>query len=150
MSERFLAEAVVPGAESSVPLLRHYVTLVLTAAGHPDPETMRLVLTELASNAVVHTRSGSPGGLVTVEVFEISDRLARVEVTDDGAQTIPQPRQAEDDANHGRGLCLVEAMSARWGVRPGTAGTTVWAEVLTEEAAPPTTEPTRSIDAVEA
>ncbi|MFC5828227.1 ATP-binding protein [Nonomuraea insulae] len=137
MSERFLAEMVVPGDASSVPLLRQYVTLMLTAAGHQDLERVRLVLTELMSNAVIHTRSREPGGLVAVEVSEIGAGLVRVVVTDAGARTVPCPRRSEDDEDHGRGLCLVEAMSACWGTRPSLLGTTVWAEVLTVEESSP-------------
>jgi anti-sigma regulatory factor (Ser/Thr protein kinase) len=132
VSEQFLAEVVVPGVDSSVPLLRHYVTLVLTAAGHRHLDAVRLVLTELASNAVLHTRSGM-GGLVTVEVSAIGDRLARIQVADEGALTVPRLRKPGDEEDHGRGLRLVEAASVRWGVQPGLLGNTVWAEVLTLE-----------------
>lgn len=137
MSTRFLAEVVVPGAGSSVPLLRHYVTLVLTAAGHRDLEAVLLVLGELLNNAVMHTRSGDPGGLVAVEISDIGDALARIEVTDEGARTVPHPRQAGDEEDFGRGLQLVEALSARWGVRRSFPGSMVWAEVLTAEDPPP-------------
>lgn len=141
MAERFLAEVVMPGVVTSVPLLRQYVTLMLTAAGHRDLERVRLVLTELMSNAVIHTRSSEPGGLVAVEVAEIGEGLVRVVVTDAGARTVPRPRRSEDDEDHGRGLCLVEAMSARWGTRPSLLGTTVWAEVRTMEDSSPTPAP---------
>ncbi|TYB52379.1 ATP-binding protein [Nonomuraea sp. PA05] len=136
-SERLLTEVVVPGDTSSVPLLRRCVTLVLTAAGHRDLERVRLVLTELLSNAVVHTRSGLPGGLVAVQVSEVGDGLVRIVVADAGALTIPQPRLSEDHEDHGRGLVLVEAQATRWGTQPGSLGTSVWAEVLTVDASPP-------------
>jgi hypothetical protein len=74
-----------------------------------------------------------PGGLVTVEVSEIGDRLARIQVADEGALTVPCVRQPGDDEDHGRGLRLVEAASVRWGVQPSPLGNTVWAEVLTLE-----------------
>lgn len=127
----------MPGDASSVPLIRRYVTLVLAAAGHQDLERVRLVLTELLSNAVVHTRSGLPGGLVTAEVSEVGVGLVRIVVTDAGARTIPQPRLSEDDEDHGRGLLLVEAQAIRWGTLPGSLGTSVWAEVLTVADSPP-------------
>ncbi|MFC4009372.1 ATP-binding protein [Nonomuraea purpurea] len=150
VSGRFLAVVVMPGVNSSVPLLRQYVTLVLTAAGHQDLEAVRLVLTELSANAVLHTRSGDPGGLVTVEVSEISDRLARIEVSDDGAQTVPRLRQTGDGEDHGRGLQLVEALSVRWGVKRSFPGNTVWAEILTTEGAPPAAALMVSVDVVAA
>ncbi|GAA2205230.1 hypothetical protein GCM10009850_007630 [Nonomuraea monospora] len=60
----------------------------------------------------------------------------RIVVTDAGARTIPQPRLSEDHEDHGRGLILVEAQATRWGTQPGSLGTSVWAEVLTVDAAP--------------
>ncbi|MFD1538475.1 ATP-binding protein [Nonomuraea guangzhouensis] len=141
MSERFLAEVVVPGASSSVSLLRQYATLVLTAVGHRNLDAVLLVLSELLNNAVMHTRSGDPDGLVTVEISDIGGRLARIEVTDEGARTVLRPRQVGDDGDFGRGLQLVEALSARWGVRRSFPGYMVWAEVLTVEDSPPPAEP---------
>ncbi|MFC4010237.1 ATP-binding protein, partial [Nonomuraea purpurea] len=86
---------------------------------------------------LVHTRSGRPGGLVTVEVTAISDALARIEVTDEGAPTVPRPRMPGDDDCHGRGLNIVEYVAMRWGMRPEPLGwMTVWVEVLTTEEAP--------------
>ncbi|MFC4011444.1 ATP-binding protein [Nonomuraea purpurea] len=145
MGTRFLSEVVTPGLDSSVSLLRRYVTLVLTAAGHRDLDAVLLVLSELLNNAVMHTRSGDPGGLVTVEISGIGDRLARIEVTDEGAGTVPRPRQAGDDEDFGRGLQLVEALSARWGARRSFPGFMVWAEVPTVEDQPPPAAPLVSL-----
>lgn len=45
----------------------------------------------------------------------------------------PIRRQVSDDAESGRGLQLVEAMSARWGhYRPPYGGKVIWAEVVAE------------------
>jgi anti-sigma regulatory factor (Ser/Thr protein kinase) len=129
--ETFLAELVLPGIKSSVPLIRRYVSLALDLAGHQYSDDVQLVLTELAGNAVVHTRSGAPGGLITVELSEISKGLARIEVTDEGAATVPNFGVSKHDGSSGRGLQLVDQLSARWGVRPGSIGHTVWAEVIT-------------------
>ncbi|MEO3872440.1 ATP-binding protein [Nonomuraea sp. B12E4] len=129
---RLLAELLVPGVEASVPLLRHCVGRILATAGHRYVDDVRLVVSELASNAVTHTRSGRSGGCVIVEVSAIGDTLARIEVTDEGSCSVPRPREARDSDCDGRGLRLVEAMSVRWGVRQGpVGGTVVWAEVVT-------------------
>ncbi|MEO3870462.1 ATP-binding protein [Nonomuraea sp. B12E4] len=133
MTKQFLAEICLPGVEASVPLIRHFAGRVLAAAGHHNLDGVQLVVTELVGNAIVHTRSAWMGGLVTVEVTAIGDALARIEVSDEGAATVPRPRQAGDGDCHGRGLALVERLSARWGVRPQPLGTTVWAEVFTTE-----------------
>ncbi|MFG1964772.1 ATP-binding protein [Nonomuraea sp. NPDC049028] len=134
---RFLSEVVAPGLNSSVPLLRHYAKLVLTAAGHRDLDDVLLVLGELLNNAVLHTRSGDPSGLVAVDISDAGDRLVRIEVADDGDRAVPLPRQTGDGGDFGRGLQLVEALSVRWGVRRSFPGCMVWAEVLTMEGPPP-------------
>jgi anti-sigma regulatory factor (Ser/Thr protein kinase) len=56
----------------------------------------RLIASELVTNAVLHTGSGRAGGLVTIEVLEISDAVARIEVIDEGALTIPTLREPSD------------------------------------------------------
>ncbi|MGW0808667.1 ATP-binding protein [Nonomuraea sp. NPDC002799] len=134
--ETFLAELVVPGVDSSVRLVRHSVALALQAAGHQHLDGVRLTVSELTTNAILHTRSGWRGGLVVVGVLEVGSRLARIEVTDEGSVTMPRPRRSGVGECRGRGLWLVAETSARWGVRRGPMGATVWAEVLTTEPAP--------------
>ncbi|MFC4009136.1 ATP-binding protein [Nonomuraea purpurea] len=134
---QLLAELLVPGVGASVSLLRLCVGRILTAAGHRDVDDVRLVVSELATNAVSHSRSGRPGGFVILEVSAIGDALARVEVIDEGGITIPRPRQAGEGEGNGRGLHLVDELSVRWGVDPGPlGGCVVWAEVLTAEDTP--------------
>ncbi|WP_283134198.1 ATP-binding protein [Rhizohabitans arisaemae] len=90
-----------------------------------------LAVSELVTNAVVHSDSGLPGGSVTVVVT--LGAAIRVEVTDAGcAGHRPEiARDVEPDATSGRGLRLVQALSARWGVFPvDSAGPrTVWCEI---------------------
>lgn len=137
VSAQFLGEMVLPGMASSVPLARHFVGHALATAGHQGVDGVRLVTSELATNAVVHSQSGWPGGLIAVEVTSIDSGLARIEVTDEGGTTFPRPREADDGECHGRGLRLVDQMAQRWGVRLNARGwKTVWAEVLTTEDAP--------------
>ncbi|AXE23650.1 ATP-binding protein [Streptomyces globosus] len=88
-------------------------------------ETAELLATELVTNALVHTEYGA----------EVTVRLAggrlRVEVGD-GAPGRPRPYvPVVDDATHGRGLALVEALAAAWGVETGTGrGKVVWFELV--------------------
>jgi hypothetical protein len=77
MNERALVEMTFPGIACWVALARRWATDALMAAGHQDLDSVRLVTSELVGNAVVHTRSGRPGGLVTVKVVEVGDALAR-------------------------------------------------------------------------
>lgn len=137
MIRRLLAEMVLPGAERSVSLARHFVGLVLTQAGHQNVDGARLVASELVGNAVLHTRSARPAGLITVEITEIGDELARIEVIDEGALTVPRPRKPGEGDGTGRGLWLVEETAARWGVdHDPFGGNVVWAEVFTTEDGP--------------
>ena len=94
------------------------------AGGSVDPADASLVASELAANALVHA-----AGMFTVTVRSGDGRVV-IEVTDENpvmpALTSPGP-----DAVSGRGLLMVEAVSAAWGVRKGPgSGKTVWAELV--------------------
>lgn len=71
------------------------------------------VVDELAANAVEHA-----GGLREVSLkYEVETGVVRLEVTDKGLGRGPVLRPPEDAwSEGGRGLMLVEAMTARWGV----------------------------------
>lgn len=137
MNERFLGEVVLPGVAHSVAVARHCVEGMLASAGHRDVENARLIVSELATNALIHTASGLYGGVITVEVIAVDAEIVRVEVTDDGADTVPRSRESGDDGCHGRGLWLVEQISLKWGVRLLGAGLrAVWAETFTGQSIP--------------
>ncbi|MFD7665441.1 ATP-binding protein [Streptomyces sp. NPDC059788] len=93
----------------------------------PLAETLILLISELVTNAVVHTGtpaqlrmcfSGSGAVVGTVRV-EVADRSSRA----------PRPRHAEGDETNGRGLELVDGLADRWGWRPEGAGKSIWCEV---------------------
>jgi anti-sigma regulatory factor (Ser/Thr protein kinase) len=90
-----------------------------------DVETAKLLLTELATNAVVHARSE-----FDVTVDDAGDRLT-VSVADGSphAPTVSTP--APDDLG-GRGLFLVAQLAARWGVERRGTGKLVWFELPRE------------------
>jgi anti-sigma regulatory factor (Ser/Thr protein kinase) len=83
---------------------------------------VELVVSELVTNAV---RAGSACVLVTVEHI---DGQVVVRVVD-GAGGWPRQRIAGVTDVGGRGLALVDALSARWGVRALADGKVVWAEL---------------------
>jgi anti-sigma regulatory factor (Ser/Thr protein kinase) len=82
---------------------------------------------ELAANAMQHTLSAVPGGLLVVEVRRWPGGRVAVSVTDQGGPN--EPRVAEPDfmAGHGRGLHLVAATATRWCWCGDAAGRTVTA-----------------------
>ncbi|MEU0564323.1 ATP-binding protein [Nonomuraea sp. NPDC005983] len=137
VDERFLGEIVLPGVAHSVAVARRCLGEILTASGHRDVDDARLVVSELVSNALVHTASGLRGGVVVVEVIAVDAVTVRVEVADDGADTVPRPREFGDGDCHGRGLWLVEQVAAKWGVRRlGGRRRAVWAVLTTGQHAP--------------
>jgi len=81
----------------------------------------RLVVSELAANAVVHART--PFG-VTISRF---DGVVEIAVRD-GVSFPPSVSAAEEEHESGRGLRLVELCSESWGVTaPSAGGKSVWA-----------------------
>lgn len=92
-----------------------------------DPTTLDdilLAVSELVTNAVKH---GAAPVRLTIEAEE---GLVRLEVHDAGAaDDVPAPSRPTVSARSGRGLLLVAAVSAAWGVTPATTqpGKSVWA-----------------------
>ncbi|MFG2877069.1 ATP-binding protein [Streptomyces sp. NPDC048337] len=88
-------------------------------------EVAELLITELVTNALVHTEQGAE-----VSASLAANRL-RVEVRDFAAR-LPRPYvPTADDGTHGRGLVLVQTLADAWGVdacAPGR-GKVVWFEL---------------------
>jgi hypothetical protein len=94
-------------------------------ADEPVAETLILLISELVTNAVVHT--GCPA--VLRMLFPTAPAApVRVEVAD-ASRTPPHPRHARRDETGGRGLELVDGLADRWGWQPEGAGKRVWCEV---------------------
>ncbi|MFD3802378.1 ATP-binding protein [Streptomyces sp. NPDC058619] len=98
----------------------------LAAWGVPS-DGPALIVAELAANAVTH-------GRVTGRDFRIGLTLGggvlRIEVVDTRGDRVPGLRDADEAAEGGRGLLLVDALADRWGVDRGLPPCkVVWAEV---------------------
>ena len=117
----------VAGREERARAVRGFVGAVL-GAGHPCGDDAVLLAGELFGNSVRHSASGLPGQTVTVAVTA-ADGVIRVEVTDCSGPGRPQLRPAGPDAEGGRGLGLVEALSDRWGWRRRGGRTVTWFEL---------------------
>jgi anti-sigma regulatory factor (Ser/Thr protein kinase) len=97
------------------------------AADEPLAETLVLLVSELVTNAVVHT--GLPAVLRLCLPRVLTERsTVRVEVAD-ACGRAPQPRCAEGDATGGRGLALVDGLADRWGWVMEGAGKRIWCEL---------------------
>lgn len=93
----------------------------------PVAETLILLISELVTNAVVHT--GCPAVLRMLFGLGVAEAgTVRVEVADTSACP-PRPRHAEGDDTNGRGLELVDGLADRWGWQPEGAGKRIWCEV---------------------
>jgi hypothetical protein len=103
---------------------RHFVADTLVRCGHDEDliEDAKLVVTELATNAVVHARSP-----FSVAV-RAEDSRVRVSVRDSCPVT---PTLCDDGPSvpSGHGIRLVDALSADWGVELTADGKTVWADL---------------------
>ena len=103
---------------------RRFVTDVLNRWGQGVSrlQDAQLLVTELATNSVVHARSP----------FSVSARRhgsgIRLSVHD-ASRSQPTVREPRGLASCGRGLQLVAAIAAQWGVDQTDDGKTVWAEL---------------------
>lgn len=93
----------------------------------PLAETLILLISELVTNAVVHT--GCPAVLRMLFGAGAAEAgTVRVEVADISSCP-PRPRHAEGGDTNGRGLELVDGLADRWGWQPEGAGKSIWCEV---------------------
>ncbi|MEU5595403.1 SpoIIE family protein phosphatase [Streptomyces sp. NPDC020298] len=88
-----------------------------------DLDTVLLVVSELVTNALVHT-----DGQVRLDLTLVSRRM-RVAVTDASPRSPMKPTSVGWEATGGRGILLVEAVSAAWGTLPVSGGKQVWSEL---------------------
>jgi anti-sigma regulatory factor (Ser/Thr protein kinase) len=130
-SSRLVAFAL-PGIPESVPVARRHVRDALCSHGLGEyAEDAAIVTSELAANAVQHacedgtrtigvilTRAGTPAA-VTVAVS-------------DSCPHVPVRRDTPAGSEQGRGLQIVEALSAHWGWRCGGGRKVVFAVLARE------------------
>lgn len=115
-----------PGLPDQVAEARHFVAALLQERSVADDAV--LVVSELATNAVRHTLSGSAGGWFLVVLTFRAD-CVRLEVVDEGGDSFPQMGDAAAQDDGGRGLLLVSACAKDWGVKDVPSGRTVWADL---------------------
>ncbi|MCX5007939.1 SpoIIE family protein phosphatase [Streptomyces sp. NBC_00638] len=129
---RYDGMAVLPLRESwtvwrvpeAVRHARRYTRRALRTWGvsaYVDPAL--LIVSELVTNALVHT-----DGQVRLDLTLINHRL-RIAVADNSPRTPIKPTSIGWEATGGRGILLVEAMSATWGTVPVSGGKQVWSEI---------------------
>ncbi|WP_304455633.1 ATP-binding protein [Nocardiopsis sp. YSL2] len=104
-----------------------------TGLDHDSADPVMLVVSELVTNAVRHSASGSRYGRVRVTVEVLPGQVVLVSVTDDGPRpgrttSLPRlPVHADELREGGHGLRLVNELSERWWWTGGAGGPlTVW------------------------
>jgi hypothetical protein len=98
------------------------------------------ISSELAANAVAHTRSNLPHASFSVQVGW-SAEYARAVVGDGGAASEPAVKLDSMVDTSGRGLAMVAGLAAGWGIAGSARGRWVWADVLwASEGRPPLPE----------
>ncbi len=86
-------------------------------------ELVLLAANELVTNAILHARTDVE---VVVRLWR---GVVRVEVFDSDGAHLPAPRVVSADAMGGRGLAVLDAVAARWGVEVEDGGKRVWFEL---------------------
>jgi len=120
-SEAVAYEVRLSADPSSASKAREFVRVHLLEHGADHlVEDVRLVASELATNAVQHSGSAFTVGL------DVGDRDIRLWVWDSSSSVPARPAAGPMDAG-GRGLELVEVLSTQWGVAVLEDSKTVWA-----------------------
>ncbi len=120
---------MLPFAASSVSVARRRLVSDLIAAGIYDSAVCdaTLVLSELLSNALRHA-GPLPGAKIRV-AWHLDGGHVQISVSDGGGPTRPELGEPTQAATGGRGLRIVEKLSAGWGTSEDDEGTTVWAQI---------------------
>lgn len=116
-------ELTLQSDPASVARARAAVLDALPGLDAERENTVRLLISELVTNALRHSDSAAP-----VELHASWNSTVRVEVTDHGGGFTPHPRDKPLEEPGGYGLMLVGSLADRWGVENETC-TTVWFEL---------------------
>jgi anti-sigma regulatory factor (Ser/Thr protein kinase) len=115
-------ERAYPGTISQPGKVR--ADLARFAAGFPAADSLILLVSELVTNAILHSRSGHPDGEFTVRATFYLDDCAWVKVIDAGGTWTPDKHNDE----HGRGLAVVAGIAGNgnWGIEGDVTSRVAW------------------------
>jgi anti-sigma regulatory factor (Ser/Thr protein kinase) len=111
-----------------VAALRRIMRLHLGLWGlHGVIDAAQLCVSELVSNVINHVGIGTP----TTLVVSMSGNRVRIEVRDPDTRALPTLLDAAPEAESGRGMALVGAVTDRWGVQLQADQKVTWCELPT-------------------
>ena len=123
----------LPSTPASVPVARLHVRAALGFHGLGEyADDAEIITSELVTNAVQHVR-GDGTETIGVTLAHAGSPAAVTIVVSDSSPEGPIRRDTPADGEQGRGLQIVEALSAHWGWRQEEDGKAVFA-VLAREA----------------
>ena len=103
----------LPGRPEAAKSAREFTGKCLP--GCPSVYEAMLCADELVANAVQHSRSGLPGGEITVRVVTQPGEWLRVEVEDQGPLLRAVPDDRDEFTEGGRGVLLVTVLADTFG-----------------------------------
>ncbi|MCR8574593.1 ATP-binding protein [Streptomyces sp. Isolate_219] len=142
-----ISELTLAATPNAVAWARRHTVDILQRWHFPAKgiEVARLLISELATNAIQHARPAAPSATTSIESVSPGTIVLRLWLTHCGViisisdhdPRPPTPRASDSSATGGRGLLLTEAMANRWGYYPTQLhpGKIVWAEVPTHPTA---------------
>lgn len=118
------------GNLTAVRSIRARVREFLARMDHSESalDDAELAVSELATNALLHSRSGQSGGVMTLFIRSDAERL-RVAVADQGAPDGEGLHTREDGEDYGRGRLIVDSCATRSGEYWSEATHVAWFEI---------------------
>jgi anti-sigma regulatory factor (Ser/Thr protein kinase) len=105
-----------PGRRDEVHRVREYIAGLV---GHlPRADEIVLCVSELATNAILHSASGQLGGTFTV-TMTITGSVVTIAVKDQGLALVPSPRRPVEES--GRGLGILTMLADDYALHEGEA-----------------------------
>ncbi|WP_079169187.1 ATP-binding protein [Streptomyces sp. CC77] len=135
-----ISELTLAATPNAVAWARRHTVDILQRWRFPDEgiEVARLLVSELATNAIRHARpsetsdaAAATTGLGTIVLMLWPTDGGVVLAVSDPDRRPPTPRAPDASATGGRGLVLIQTMATRWGYSPTQPhpGKIIWAEV---------------------
>ncbi|MER5434982.1 ATP-binding protein [Streptomyces sp. NPDC002588] len=132
MADHLEASITLPSDPASVRAARGFVAATLgewgLGADTEAADTIRLIVSELATNAVQHTRGQSP--TFTVDLVLDRDEQLRIGVTDSHPR-FPKRLPAAVQQDNGRGMVIIRWLTAECGGKLGVRATSEGGKTVT-------------------